>query len=54
LLIDKAKRDAKEARFEYLYLSTDHIGYYEKFGFMYIGQGYHPWGDESRIYQFKL
>ena len=54
LLIDKAKKDAKEAKFKYLYLSTDHVGYYEKFGFIYIGQGYHPWGDESRIYQYKL
>jgi len=54
LLIDKAKEDAKEANFKYLYLSTDHVGYYEKFGFEYIGQGYHPWGDESRIYQFQL
>ena len=54
LLIDKAKRDAKEAKFDYLYLSTDHIGYYEKFGFEYIGQGYHPWGEESRIYQCRL
>ncbi|MBN2280246.1 MAG: GNAT family N-acetyltransferase [Candidatus Marinimicrobia bacterium] len=54
LLIDKAKRDAKEARFQSLYLSTDHIGYYEKYGFVYIGQGYHPWGEESRIYQCQL
>jgi N-acetylglutamate synthase-like GNAT family acetyltransferase len=54
LLIDKAKSDSKKAGFEYLYLCTDHIGYYEKFGFTYIGQGYHPWGEESRIYQFKL
>lgn len=54
LLIDKAKADSKKANFEYLYLSTDHIGYYEKFGFEYIGQGYHPWGEESRIYQCKL
>ena len=54
LLIDKAKKDAKKARFKYLYLCTDHVGYYEKFGFTYIGQGYHPWGDESRIYQCKL
>jgi GNAT superfamily N-acetyltransferase len=53
-LLIKAKKDAKDANFENLYLSTDHIGYYEKFGFLYIGQGYHPWGDESRIYQFKL
>lgn len=54
LLIDKAKDDAKKAKFEHLYLSTDHIGYYEKLGFEYIGQGYHPWGEESRIYQCKL
>lgn len=26
----------------------------EKFGFEYIGQGYHPWGEESRIYQFNV
>jgi N-acetylglutamate synthase-like GNAT family acetyltransferase len=54
LLIDKAKTDAKRAGFEHLYLSTDHIGYYEKQGFEYIGQGYHPWREESRIYQYKL
>lgn len=53
-LIDKAKADAKEAGFENLYLCTDHIGYYEKQGFEYIGQGYHPWREESRIYQYKL
>ncbi len=54
LLIEKAKNDTKKAGFEYLYLCTDHIGYYEKYGFDYIGQGYHLWGEESRIYQFKL
>ncbi len=54
LLIDRAKMDAKEARFKYLYLCTDHIGYYEKYGFVYIGQGYHPWGEQSRVYQCKL
>jgi len=54
LLIDKAKHDAKNAGFENLYLSTDHIGLYEKYGFEYIGQGYHPWDEESRIYELKL
>ncbi len=54
ILIEKAKIDSKIAGFEYLYLSTSHIGYYEKYGFNYIGQGYHPWGEESRIYQSKL
>ncbi len=53
LLLEKAKEDSKKAGFDNLYLSTDHIGYYEKYGFRYIGQGYHPWGDESRIYEYK-
>jgi N-acetylglutamate synthase-like GNAT family acetyltransferase len=53
-LIDKAKSDAKKFGYECLYLCTDHIGYYEKYGFEYIGQGYHPWEAESRIYQIEL
>jgi GNAT superfamily N-acetyltransferase len=54
LLIDQAKSDAQRGGFEYLYLSTEHVGYYEKYGFTYIGQGYHPWGAESRIYEIRL
>lgn len=54
LLLSKAKDDSLKAGFSNLYLSTSHIGYYEKYGFRYIGQGYHPWGEESRIYQADL
>jgi N-acetylglutamate synthase-like GNAT family acetyltransferase len=54
LLIEKAKEDSKKAGFQNLYLCTDHIGFYEKMGFKYIGQGYHPWEEESRIYQIDL
>lgn len=54
LLIEKAEKDSKSFGFEYVYLSTDHVGFYEKYGFKYIGQGYHPWGEESRIYEKKL
>ena len=54
ILIDKAKNDTQKFGHEYLYLSTEHIGYYEKYGFEYIGQGYHPWEEESRIYQIAL
>ncbi len=54
LLLEKAKKDAKQAGFGYLYLCTSHIGYYEKYGFKHIGQGYHPWGEESRIYELAL
>jgi N-acetylglutamate synthase-like GNAT family acetyltransferase len=54
LLIEKAKEDARTAGFDHLYLSTSHVGYYEKYDFRYIGQGYHPWKAESRIYEFAL
>jgi N-acetylglutamate synthase-like GNAT family acetyltransferase len=54
LLMEKAKDDARKAGFDYVYLSTDHLGYYEKYGFEYVGQGYHPWNEESRIYEIKL
>ena len=54
LLLEKARKDAKKAGFENVYLCTEHIGYYEKYGFSYIGQGYHPWGEESRIYEIAV
>ncbi len=54
LLIEQAKIDAKEGGFTNLYLCTDHVGYYEKYGFEHIGTGYHPWGDSSRIYSIEL
>ncbi|NLT51250.1 MAG: GNAT family N-acetyltransferase [Ignavibacteria bacterium] len=54
LLLEKAKEDSRNAGFKNLYLSTDHIGYYEKYGFEYMGQGYHPWQEESRIYSIKV
>ena len=54
LLLDRAAEDARRAGFGKLYLSTDHAGLYEKWGFRYLGQGYHPWGAESRIYERTL
>ncbi len=54
LLMEKAKSDTKRFGYQYLYLSTEHVGYYEKYGFTYIGQGYHPWGEDSRIYEIKV
>ena len=54
LLIEQAKRDARRAGFQALYLCTDHVGYYERYGFTYFAQGYHPWGEESRIYRAQL
>ena len=54
LLLVRGGEDARRAGFGKLYLSTDHAGLYEKWGFRYIGQGYHPWDAESRIYERTL
>lgn len=54
LLLERAKEDTKTFGFSRLYLSTDHIGYYEKYGFSYLGVGYHPWGESSRIYSIAV
>jgi len=54
LLIERIKKDAGAKEYTHLYLCTDHIGYYERYGFEYLAQGYHPWGENSRIYKIKL
>lgn len=54
LLVERAKADSRRAGFSAVYLCTDHIGYYERYGFSYIGDGFHPWGECSRIYEAKV
>jgi len=54
VLLDRLKIDTRKLGFKYLYLSTSLLGYYEKYGFRYLAQGYHPWGEQSRIYECKL
>lgn len=49
-LIDQAERDAAQAGFSGLYLRTDHVGYYERYGSSFLGMGHHPWGEQSRVY----
>lgn len=50
-LINHIKKEAHAAGFPKVYLCTELVGYYEKYSFVYIGDGYHPWGDTSRIYE---
>lgn len=49
-LIRHALEDAARLGYDKLYLCSDHIGYYEKYGFEAIAEGYHPWGERSRIF----
>ena len=51
LLIEQGKKDAKAGGFSKLYLCSDHVGYYEHYGFRRIGTGYHPWGETSGIFE---
>ena len=54
LLIEKCKEDSRKAGFPKLYLCSDHVGYYEHYGFTRIGTGYHPWGETSGIFEAVL
>ena len=54
LLIEKCKEDSRKAGFPKLYLCTDHVGYYEHYGFTRVGTGYHPWGETSGIFEAQL
>ncbi len=50
LLIDHVRREAARKGYEHIYLCTDHVGFYECYGFRYIGDAHHPWGESSRVY----
>ncbi len=53
MLIEAVEAKAKTS-FDFLYLCTDHEGYYERFGYECIGIGWHPWGERSSIYQKRI
>ena len=49
-LIDYACDKAKEQGYKNVYIATDHIGLYEKYGFTYIESRIDIYGEESRVY----
>lgn len=53
-LIEYACDKAKEQGFENVYVATDHIGLYEKYGFEYIESRVDKSDEISRIYVRKL
>lgn len=50
-LLEHGRKESKRLGFTKLYLCTDHNDYYEKYNWRFIGKGYHPWNDESKIYE---
>ncbi len=49
-LLERAVIEAALLGFEHVYLVTDHVGYYEKYGFDFIGMGNCDDGSKGRIY----
>ncbi len=53
-LMEHACGEAKKAGYEKVYLATDHVGLYEKYGFTYRENRVDVWGEDSRIYEKSL
>lgn len=51
VLLEHGRKQAASLGFSKLYLCTDHIDYYEKYGWRHIANGYHPSGKEAKIYE---
>jgi GNAT superfamily N-acetyltransferase len=50
-LLKHGRMEAFKLGYTRLYLCTDLYEYYEKYGWKYLANGFHPWGEESRIYE---
>ena len=53
-LITYACNKAKEEGFDTVYIATDHIGLYEKYGFIYMESRLDIYNEVSRIYYKRL
>ena len=51
VLLEHGKQESRKFGFDKLYLCTSHNGYYEKYNWRHIGEGYHPWNESSKIYE---
>ncbi len=50
-MLAHGRAEAARLGFPKVYLATDHIGYYERYGWRYIGDGYAANGESGRIYE---
>jgi GNAT superfamily N-acetyltransferase len=52
-LLEHGRVEAAKLGFQKIYLCTNHVGYYERYGWKYIGDGYGISGDPHRIYEIE-
>ncbi len=53
-LIERCEEIAREHNVKNIYICTDHIGLYEKYGFSYLENRVDIYGEDSRIYIKKI
>lgn len=53
-IIGRALSDAAAQGFDRVYVATDHIGLYEKYGFSYLENRKSVWGEDDRVYVIKI
>ena len=53
-IIDHALAMARAQGHERVYLTSNHIGLYEKYGFVYLENRVDVWGEDSRIYFYPI
>ncbi len=49
-LLECGRYEAYDLGFDKVYLCTDHIGYYEKYGWRFYGTEKSEWGGDTRVY----
>ncbi len=54
LLIDRVCQIARNAGYQIIYIATDHVGLYEKYGFVYLENRIDIYGVDSRVYKKEL
>lgn len=54
MLIEHAAQTAKQHGAQRVYINTDHVGLYEKYGFTYLENRMTTFGEDSRIYVREL
>ncbi len=53
-LLSHCEEEAAKRGYSKVYIATDHIGLYEKFGYVYMENRMDYWGDDTRILFKKL